>query len=203
MVDGGLVTAVTRSCTPASAPDSATDLLARASHGDPMAWDDVLRRYGSLVSATVRSFQMQDADALDAVQTTWLRLAENAHRVRFPERLGGWLAITARRECLRILRQADPAPNLLPDTLADRSMGPEQSVIDADTTRRLWNLVAELPPRRRTLLQALFTDHPRSYNEVARAAGIPQGAIGPTRARALRQLRGRLNSHGLGPNTWS
>jgi hypothetical protein len=32
---------------------------------------------------------LQDADARDAVQTTWLRLAENAHQVQFPERLGG------------------------------------------------------------------------------------------------------------------
>jgi hypothetical protein len=26
---------------------------------------------------------------------TWLRLAENTHRIQFPERLGGWLATTA------------------------------------------------------------------------------------------------------------
>ncbi len=204
MIDAGLVTAATRSCTSTGAPSS-VDLLPRLSDGDPVAWDDVLRRYGKLVSATVNSFQLQDADALDAVQMTWLRLAENAHRVQFPERLGGWLATTARHECLRILRQANPAPNLChpaPDTIADRSTGPEQRVIDADTTQRLWNIVAELPPRWRTLLWALFTDHPRPYAEIATAAGIPLGGIGPTRARALRQLRVRLNDHGLGPDAW-
>jgi RNA polymerase sigma factor (sigma-70 family) len=202
MTDGGLVTAATRSCTSVDATGSVADRLSRASDGDPIAWDEVLRRYGNLVSATVRSFQMQDADALDAVQMTWLRLAENTHRVQFPERLGGWLVTTARRECLRILRQSNPTPDLRPDTVIDRSMDPEQRVIDADTTRRLWNMVAELPPRRRTLLRALFTDQPRPYGEVARTAGIPQGAIGPTRARALQQLRVRLNDHGLGPDTW-
>jgi DNA-directed RNA polymerase specialized sigma24 family protein len=81
-------------------------------------------------------------------------------------------------------------------------MDPEQRVINADTTRRLWSMVAELPPRRRTLLRALFTDHPRPYGELARTAGIPQGAIGPTRARALQQLRVRLKDHGLGPDAW-
>jgi RNA polymerase sigma factor (sigma-70 family) len=202
MTDGGLVTAATRSCTSADATSSVADRLSRASNGDPVAWDEVLRQYGNLVSATVRSFQMQDADALDAVQMTWLRLAENIHQVQFPERLGGWLTTTARRECLRILRQSNPAPHLRLDTIADRSMDPEQRVVDADTTRRLWNMVAELPPRRRILLRALFTDHPRPYDEVARTAGIPQGAIGPTRARALQQLRVRLNDHGLGPDTW-
>ncbi|MGB6162278.1 MAG: sigma-70 family RNA polymerase sigma factor, partial [Pseudonocardiaceae bacterium] len=137
---------------------------------------------------------------LDAVQMTWLRLAENAHRVQLPERLGGWLATTARRECLHILRQVKSAPNFIdvgPETVADHSVGPEQRVIGADTARTLWTLVGELPPRRRTLLRALFTDNPPPYAEVARVAGIPLGAIGPTRARALRQLRDTLEQHGL------
>jgi DNA-directed RNA polymerase specialized sigma24 family protein len=58
-------------------------------------------------------------------------------------------------------------------------------------------LVAELSPRRRALLRTLFTDHPQSYAEVAHAAGIPPGGIGPTRARALQQLRRRLNENEL------
>jgi DNA-directed RNA polymerase specialized sigma24 family protein len=89
------------------------------------------------------------------------RLAENAEGVQFPERLGGWLATTARRECLRILRQAKPAPDLIDvvlETVTDPSVGPEQRVVDADTVRILRKLVGELSPRRRTLLRALFTE---------------------------------------------
>jgi hypothetical protein len=48
------------------------------------------------------------------------------------------------------------------------------------------------------LVRMLFTDHPRSYAEVAETAGIPPGGIGPTRARALRQLRDRLCEQDLG-----
>ena len=194
-----MATAIT-SYDHASATSSVADLLSGVGDGDPAAWDEVYRRYGKLVSTTVRSFRLQEADTLDAVQMTWLRLAENAHRVRFPERLGGWLVTTARRECLHILRQAKPASGAIgitPEAVADPSVGPEQRVIDADTSRTLWKLVAELPPRRRTLLRTLFTDNPRSYAEVAHAAGMPPGGIGPTRARALQQLRLRLNEHEL------
>jgi len=77
-------------------------------------------------------------------------------------------------------------------------VGPEQHVIDADIAHTLRKLVAELPPRRRTLVRMLFTNHPHSYAEVARTAGIPAGGIGPTRARALRQLRDRLCAQELG-----
>ncbi len=180
---------------------SGADLLLRIGKGDPATWEEIVRRYGKIVSVTVRSFRLQDADALDAVQMTWLRLAENAHRVQFPERLGGWLTTTARRECLHILRHrvklASQPFDAVTETVADSSVGPEQRVIDADTAQTLWKLVDELPPRRRTLLRALFTDNPPPYAQIAHIAGIAPGAIGPTRARTLRQLRGRLEQHGL------
>lgn len=181
---------------PADAAGSVANLLPGIIDGDPAAWDEILRRYGKFVYATARSFRLQEVDALDAVQMTWLRLAENAHRVQFPERLGGWLATTARRECLHILRQAKAAPDLMDvgaGTVTDPSAGPEQRVIDADTTRIVWKLVDELSSRQRTVLRTLFTDSPRPYAEVAHVTGIPPGGIGPTRARALRQLRDKLD----------
>lgn len=195
----------TTSHAPSGATDSAADLLLRIRDGDPAAWGEILRRYAKLVSATVRSFGLQDADALDAVQTTWLRLAENVHRVQLPERLGGWLVTTARRECLHLLRHAKLTRDLIDvtsGTVADLSAGPEQCVIDADTVRILRKLIDELSPRRRTLLRALFTDNPSPYAEIARAAGIPLGGIGPTRARALRQMRDKVDEHHLGPGCY-
>jgi len=196
------MTTATISDVSADSTDSAADLLQRISDRDPAVWDEILRRYGKLVSATVRSFRLQEADALDAMQMTWLRLAENAHRVQFPERLGGWLATTARRECLHILRQAKLRPHLtdmVPETVADPSAGPEQRAIDANTTQTLRKLIDELSPRRRTLIQMLFTDNPCSYNKLSRIIGIPPGGIGPTRARALHQLRDKLNEHEVKP----
>jgi len=192
-------TAITTSCDGVTATSTVADLLLRVGEGESAAWGEICRRYGKLVSATVRSFRLQEADALDAVQMTWLRLAENAHRIRFPERLGGWLVTTARRECLHILRLANAAGGIgiAPEAVVDPSVGPEQRVIDADTSRTLWKLVAELSPRRRTLLWTLFTDNSWSYAEVADVAGIPPGGIGPTRARALQQLRRRLNEQEL------
>jgi RNA polymerase sigma factor (sigma-70 family) len=133
---------------------------------------------------------------------TWLRLAENAHQIQVPERLGDWLATTASRECLRILRdhtrETPTSTHLTADNIHDAAPNPEQHAIDADIARTLWDLVAELPPHRRTLLRALFSDNPRTYTELAHAAGIPAGAIGPTRARALQQLRRRLTEYGFG-----
>ena len=89
--------------------------------------------------------------------------------------------------------------------MVDPGSGPEAHVVDRDVAELLWELVDELPPRKRILLRALFTDNPSPYTEVARAAGLPKGGIGPTRARALQQLqqlRARLDENGLGPGSW-
>lgn len=187
----------------AAATSSAIDvLLLRAGDGDSAAWEEIVRRYSKHVLSKVSSFRLQDADASDAVQATWLRLAENRHSVQHPEHLGGWLATVASRECLHILRQSKrgPAPtDTVARDVADPSTGPEQHVIDADTAQAVRSLVTELSPRQRILLRALFTDNPRPYAEVARITGISIGSIGPTRARALKQLRRTADERGLGP----
>ncbi|HSZ28539.1 MAG TPA: sigma-70 family RNA polymerase sigma factor [Pseudonocardiaceae bacterium] len=176
----------------------AAELLLRAGKGDPGAWRDIIRRYSGVVFAKVRTFRLQDADMLDAVQMTWLRLAENIHRIQHPERLSGWLATTAARECLHILHHAQRTPtptDAVVDNIADPAASPEQRIIDTETAQTLRKLVAELPPRRQRLLRALFTDYPTPYVELAASIGIPIGSIGPTRNRALHQLRRMLEDH--------
>jgi len=189
--------------TPCSAcSPAATDigeLLARAARRDPLAWEEIVRRYSGLVRARVRSLRLQDADAVDAVQLTWLRLAENCDRIEHPDRLGGWLTTTAYRECLRILRPtrqtAQPVDGLA-DTLPDPAAGPERTVLDIETAEEVRAVVAELPARSRTLIQAMFADETRSYAEISQRTGIPVGSLGPTRARALHQLRRMLTERG-------
>ena len=141
------MTITTVSDSPVDATDSTSDLLLRINNGDLAAWDKILRRYVNLVFATVWSFRLQEADALDAVQMTWLRLAENIHRISFPERLGAWLATTARRECIHILCQTKHDSDLIDgrsEAFADPSLGPEQQVIIADTMQTLWKFVQQV-----------------------------------------------------------
>ena len=165
-------------------------LLDAAARGDRGAWAEIVRRYAGLVSATVRAFRLQEADAADAEQRTWLRLVEHHTTLRDPEHLGGWLATTASRECLGILRAHRFVIDLADvDAVPDPHGDIEQQVIDADEAAHLWNVVTLLPPRGRAVVTALFADERIPYAEVSRATGIPVGSLGPTRARVLRQLR--------------
>ena len=62
-----------------------------------------------MVWAIARAHHLHSHDAADVAQTTWLRLFEHLDRVNEPARVGAWLATTARRECLRVLREGRPA----------------------------------------------------------------------------------------------
>jgi RNA polymerase sigma factor (sigma-70 family) len=176
-------------------------LLRQAAEGDQSAWDAIVDRFGSLVWATVRSHRLGSAEAGDIVQTVWLRLVEHIHDIRDPDRLGGWLATTARRESLRFLRTAGrtiptgEAADLEP---ADPEVPPvEAALLTGERDTVLWRAFRTLSERCQALLRLLVADPAPSYQEVGDALDMPVGSIGPTRARCLERLRAALEGEGM------
>jgi RNA polymerase sigma factor (sigma-70 family) len=162
--------------------------------GDPVGWEEIVRRYRPLVLASVARFRLSAEDAADAVQTTWLRLLEHGHGIREPAKVGGWLATTARRECLALVRR-NRGESLVEtdwDELAATGPTPESVVVEADTRRIVRVAAAELSGRPALLVDALFAQPRVPYAELSTRFGIPVGSIGPTRSRALDRLRHRL-----------
>src|SRR5215471_12120599 len=76
-------------------------LVRRAAGGDMTAWERLVEQYARLVWSITGEFKLVESDAADVAQATWLRLLEHIHRIKDPARLGSWLAVTARHECLR------------------------------------------------------------------------------------------------------
>lgn len=190
--------ATTAEYVPVRDPARNVDLLAGIERGDRAAWEEIVIRYEPMVRARARTFRMQEADVHDAVQNTWLRLAQHAATVRFPERLGGWLRTTVERECLGILRRPQLIGDDAPDECPDQAAGPEQRVIDGETVLIVRAAVDELPTHQRRLMHLLLAEQ-CSYAQISTRSGTPVGSIGPTRMRALRLLRRALREHGLAP----
>ena len=178
-----------------------TELVNAAADGDGQAWGEIIARYNDLVRATVAGFRLQQADAADAVQNTWLRALERIGTVREPERLGGWLTTTAARECLAVLRRSkrELPVDAFVDQIAWTGPTPESRVLHAERDRAMDAAVAQLPTRRRDLVNAIFRGADNDYVQVSRSTGMPIGSIGPTRGRALVELRGRMQRSGYGP----
>ena len=172
---------------------SVAELVVEAGKGDTAAWDALVERFAGLVTAVVRTYRLSPADAADVSQTTWLRLIENLHRISQPDRVGGWLATTARRESVRILRLADrqvPTSDEDLERLTDApTVSVDRDLLVDERDRALWEMFTKLPARCRLVLLALVGEPPMSYRDLSDVLDMPVGSIGPTRARCLERLR--------------
>jgi RNA polymerase sigma factor (sigma-70 family) len=178
-------------------------LVRSAAGGDHESWSALVARFSGLVWSVARTHGLRIADAEEVYQTTWLRLTEHVARLTEPDRVGAWLATTARNEALRVIRTGgrvtvtDDLTVLDPGTDQD---SPEQAVLAAEAAqtqsrraRRLWVAFHRLPDRCRELLGLLVVaSPPLSYAEISATLGIAVGSIGPIRGRCLRQLRALL-----------
>jgi RNA polymerase sigma factor (sigma-70 family) len=183
-----------------SISDSAA-IVDRAAAGDQQAWHRLVDQYGGMLRAIAAGYRLSRADAEDAVQMTWLSLIQHIGRVRSPDRVSGWLATTMRRNCMRLLqrRRWEVLEDVSERAATDEASDVEEVLVRNEADTQLWRLVGRLPPRQARLVRALFADDGASYRDVARALAMPMGAIGPSRARALRRLEQLIRQDGAAP----
>jgi RNA polymerase sigma factor (sigma-70 family) len=171
-------------------------LVRRAAAGDERAWNALVERFEGVVRGVARGHRLSGSDAADVAQTTWLRLVEKLPQLDSPERVGAWLATTARNECLRVLRarrRMVPAghEDFLAEEADDRDV--EAELIAGERERAVRDALHALPARQRALLRLIASEPAPSYDEISTALGMPVGSIGPTRQRALERLRRELS----------
>lgn len=171
----------------------ATRLLRRAANGDPQAWEHLVDRYGRLIWSITRDFKLAESDAGDVFQTTWMRLIEHIGRIEHADRVGSWLAATARNECLRSLavrkrlvlaHEDDPF-----DGPAAHEPEIDEALLAAERAEVVREAMTHLPRHWQRLMEMLMSDPPASYAEISDELGLPVGSIGPTRGRCLARLR--------------
>lgn len=168
-------------------------LVRGAAAGDRQAWERLVDQYARLIWSITADFKLAESDAADVAQTTWLRLLEHVDRIEYPDRVGSWLAATARNECLRslaahkrVVLSHDDAE--LGDTITHepeidaRLLAEERAEVVRDA-------LARLPRRWQRLVELLMADPPASYAEISDQLDLPIGSIGPTRGRCLARLR--------------
>jgi RNA polymerase sigma factor (sigma-70 family) len=173
------------------ATDSVAGVARGAARGDERAWSELVARFDPMLRRVVRGYRLDDADVEDVVQTTWIRAFRSLDRLNEPAAIGGWLAITARRESLRALQRGVrefPVEEPL-HAEAPAAHTPESVVLERERRTALRDAVRRLPGRQRDLLATILHRPSASYDEISRALNMPVGSIGPTRERAIGRLR--------------
>ncbi|VTU01255.1 sigma-70 family rna polymerase sigma factor : RNA polymerase sigma factor, sigma-70 family OS=Singulisphaera acidiphila (strain ATCC BAA-1392 / DSM 18658 / VKM B-2454 / MOB10) GN=Sinac_2497 PE=4 SV=1: Sigma70_r2: Sigma70_r4_2: CarboxypepD_reg [Gemmataceae bacterium] len=127
---------------------SDADLLALFSETrDEAAFEQLLRRYGSMVYAICRR-ALPTADAEDAYQATFLALVRRCRTVRRGGALGGWLHATATHAAAQIVRR-NRRREAREQALARAEAAEPGATGDAELARILDEELAGLPVRYR------------------------------------------------------
>jgi len=165
-----------------------------AAAGNEEAWADLVTMHRVMLEAIGRNYRLGPEYVQDAVQETWLALYRSISSVREPEHIGGWLAVTMRRNCLRIRNRYSAE---MPQDATAMTVVLDQTCSDVadfllakERTAQLAHALEMLTPRQREVVKALAED--ASYKALGADLRMPHGSIGPTRARALHQLRALL-----------
>jgi RNA polymerase sigma factor (sigma-70 family) len=174
---------------------SLTDLVERALTRDQAAWAVLVKRLERVVWKSVNVVTSDPQLRKDAFGTTFLRLAEHLATVREPEKLAGWLAVTATREAM-LLSKSEARLRLTvsaatePLLSAAPPASPAAQVEQDDAVRVVRAALARLgEPCRELLTVLLVVDPPLSYTAIAERFDKPHGWIGPTRERCMGKLR--------------
>jgi RNA polymerase sigma factor (sigma-70 family) len=184
-----------RDAAPTDGPPPAdTELLQRyVSVRDEAAFAELVRRNGPLVLRACRHI-LGEAGADDAFQAVFLLLVRSARRLTRPGSLAGWLHAAAVRiaanahrgeERRRKRERSRPVRTSSPDDLTWREV---REVLDRE--------IAALPERHRLPLLLCHVLE-LTYEEAARCAGCPVGALRDRLERGKDQLRKRLARYGL------
>jgi RNA polymerase sigma factor (sigma-70 family) len=184
------------------------ELVQRCRQGEQAAWAVLVRRFQRLVYTVPRTAGLPEEQAADVFQFSFERLHQHLHRLEDPARVRAWLVTTAKRETLRLLGENRRyASTAVAGTGADEDEADplaavpdpaplQDAQLDAlQQHHRLRAAVDRLDPAARQLVELLFLqDEALPYAEIARRLQMPEGSIGPTRARCLAKLRKLLET---------
>lgn len=181
-------------------------LVLACRRGDEAAWQALITRYQRLIYAIPRRAGLNDDSSAEVFQQVFAILVENLHRIQQPAQIHAWLVTTARRETWRLIRRERALRPLTENEVEDEPQSLEvpdnkpladEVLLALEEQHGVRTAVAALDERCRRLLTLLFYRHdPPPYAEIASALGIPEGSIGPTRARCLQKLLHLLNNSG-------
>ncbi|HVT71526.1 MAG TPA: sigma-70 family RNA polymerase sigma factor [Lacunisphaera sp.] len=187
---------------PSQFPADDPELLRRARAGDEAAFGTLMQAHYEPVFRLVYAMVRNEHDARDVCQEIWLAVWKQLPGFRGEARFSTWLHPIAVRRAIDHLRKRRRWFNrFLPFGVDDKTVEsvPEPATDDnardraerTEQTERLHAALALLPARQRAVL-ALREIQGLSYDEIARATGIPTGTVMSRLYHARRLLAQKL-----------
>lgn len=178
------------------------ELVLACRRGDQLAWETLIHRYQRLIYAIPLRAGLNEDQAAEIFQDVFTTLFQKLNDLEQPEKLQAWLVTTTRRKTLQAISKgqvrqshviSEDEPDV-PASIRDEAPLPDEQLLILEEQHRIRTALSSLDGRCKTLLEMLFyASEPPTYADIAAALGIPEGSVGPTRARCLAKLLRILN----------
>lgn len=173
--------------------DDVTALRQYRRRGDPDAFEAIVLRYRDMVFATCLRALGDVAQAEDATQETFLKLAQQAGRVR--SNVAAWLHHCAMGTSIDLVRRSDARRRAERGAAAERA-SVQDAPAWADLEPVIDRALASLTDADRELIVARYLAG-RSQRDLALEAGVSEGALSRRLTKAVDRLRSQLGNAGL------
>jgi len=159
-------------------------------HGDRKAWEELIELYEKRLFYYIKQIVVNEADALNLLQDTWLRVLRTINRINEPAYLTLWLyriAINVSRRYWR-RHKGNKARSIEGIEVPEHNEAEYNKIGDYEQVGRLKTAVEQLPMRLKQAVVLHYMQH-LSIGEAAEAAGVREGTFKSRLNRALNVLR--------------
>jgi RNA polymerase sigma-70 factor (ECF subfamily) len=182
-----------------------SELLLLAREGDATAFDTLIRRHDRFLYRVARSILLDDCEAEDVVQETFIKAFRRLVDFRGEARLSTWLTRITLNEALarkrrrrstvefEALQHGTNAP-IEPSVIAGSAQDPELTAAQQQLRKLLEQAVDQLPDSLRTVFVMRDVEE-LSTVDTARLLGLGEPTVKTRLHRARRMLRQILGDH--------
>ena len=191
--------------SPVLEPGREASLVRAAQGGDQAAFAEIVRHFQRPVYRVAYALTRNPSDADDLAQETFVRAYQAIGRFRAGEPLYPWLSRIAVNLTYSLFRRRRRRPETSIEPLLESGRqwaapdDPAERAAESEQHERLAASFAELSPEHQAVLTLRVVES-LSYDEIARALGVPPGTVMSRLSRARAELRLRFHARtGEGP----
>ena len=179
-------------------PPNDTELVARAKRGELAAYEEIVRRHGSIAFRTALVITGSAADAEEAAQDAFVKAHRALGRFREGAPLRPWLLTIVANEARNRVKSAGRRERLALRVAEERRLGgavpsPEAALLGSEQREELLAAISELSEADRQVIACRYFLE-LSEPEMAAALGCRRGTIKSRLSRALGRLRERMEA---------
>jgi RNA polymerase sigma-70 factor (ECF subfamily) len=182
-------------------PGREAGLVRAAQGGDQAAFTEIVRHFQRPIYRVAYALTRNASDADDLAQETFVRAYQAIGRFRAGEPLHPWLARIAVNLTYSLFRRRKRRPETSIEPLVEAGRqwaaddDPSERAAESEQRERLAAAFAELSHEHQAVLTLRVVED-LTYDDIARALGVPAGTVMSRLSRARADLRARLRTRG-------